>query len=266
MRSRNIKPAFFKNEVLAEQNPYLRLLYIGLWCLADKQGLIENRPKRIKAELFPYEEIDINGYLTVMQRLDHVRVFGDDTNEYLYVVNFLKHQRPHHTEITNLPDINTLNHIPFKDNGYITVKTPLSNAINPPDSLLLIPDSLNPLTDTLSCSPKVEPVVVYDEIKKVTKKVVDRSPHLKTFEEFYLAYPKKQARAVALKVWLKLQPSSEMVSKIIASVEEWKKSDKWQKDGGQFVPMPSTFLNQQRWDDEIKTTVKSKWDGCENAF
>ena len=47
-RARNIKPAFFKNELLAELDAFDRLLFIGLWCLADREGRTEDRPKRIK--------------------------------------------------------------------------------------------------------------------------------------------------------------------------------------------------------------------------
>jgi len=46
-RSRNIKPGFFRNEMLAECSPLARLLFAGLWCLADRFGRLEDRPKRI---------------------------------------------------------------------------------------------------------------------------------------------------------------------------------------------------------------------------
>lgn len=52
-RARNIKPGFFKNELLAEMPPEIRLLFMGLWCIADREGRFEERPKKIKMELFP---------------------------------------------------------------------------------------------------------------------------------------------------------------------------------------------------------------------
>ena len=48
-RARNIKPGFFANENLAECDPLARLLFAGLWCLADREGRLEDRPKRIAA-------------------------------------------------------------------------------------------------------------------------------------------------------------------------------------------------------------------------
>ena len=44
-RSRNIKPAFFKNYELADCGAYAQLLFAGLWCLADRDGLLENKPR-----------------------------------------------------------------------------------------------------------------------------------------------------------------------------------------------------------------------------
>ena len=52
-RARNIKPAFFKNETLVELPVETRLLFIGLWTLADREGRLEDRPKRIKMEIYP---------------------------------------------------------------------------------------------------------------------------------------------------------------------------------------------------------------------
>ena len=140
MRARNIKPAFFKNEELAECSLFARLLFIGLWCMADREGRLEKRPLRIKAEIFPYDSLNINGELTVLERKGFIKTYVVDGKEYLHVVNFLDHQSPHHTEVkSKLPDIS--------DGCPLTVDSPLGNGKNPPDSLIpdsLIPDSLIP--------------------------------------------------------------------------------------------------------------------------
>ena len=68
MRARNIKPGFFKNPDLADAGPAAQLLCVGLWCMADKEGRLKDQPRVIKAEVFPYYEIDINRELTVIQR------------------------------------------------------------------------------------------------------------------------------------------------------------------------------------------------------
>ena len=98
MRARNIKPGFFKNPDLADAGPAAQLLCIGLWCMADKEGRLKDQPRVIKAEVFPYYEIDVNRELTVIQRLGHIRRYEVGGIKVIEVVNFRKHQSPHHTE------------------------------------------------------------------------------------------------------------------------------------------------------------------------
>lgn len=58
MRIRTVKPEFFKDEELAELNPETRLFFIGLWCQVDREGRVEDRPRRLKAEIYPYDDFD----------------------------------------------------------------------------------------------------------------------------------------------------------------------------------------------------------------
>lgn len=62
-RSRNIKPGFFVDDELAELPALTRLLFIGLWCLADREGRLEDRPKRIKLQILPADDIDVDAAL-----------------------------------------------------------------------------------------------------------------------------------------------------------------------------------------------------------
>ena len=64
MRARNIKPGFFENEELVEISSYARLLFIGLWCLSDREGRLEDRPKKIKLKILPYDQINCDELLS----------------------------------------------------------------------------------------------------------------------------------------------------------------------------------------------------------
>ena len=97
-RARNIKPGFFANEDLAEIDPIGRLLFIGLWTLADRDGRLEDRPKRIKGELFPYDNCDINALLDDLQKYGFILRYEVDGGKYIQIVNFSKHQNPHPKE------------------------------------------------------------------------------------------------------------------------------------------------------------------------
>ena len=53
-RARNVKPGLMANERLAELPAIARLLFVYLWVLADREGRLEDRPKRIAAQALPY--------------------------------------------------------------------------------------------------------------------------------------------------------------------------------------------------------------------
>lgn len=97
MRARCIKPGFWKNEDLSECSAYARLLYIGLWGLCDWEGRTEFRAKRIKAELFPYNDgIDLAGCFLELQKYGFVTFY--ENAKYIYIPNFTRHQNPHKNE------------------------------------------------------------------------------------------------------------------------------------------------------------------------
>lgn len=68
-RARNIKPGFFDNEILGELPALTRLLFIGLWCLADREGRLQDRPKRIKKELLGYDDVTADDVDAMLQQL-----------------------------------------------------------------------------------------------------------------------------------------------------------------------------------------------------
>ena len=78
-----------------------------------------------------------------------------------------------------------------------------------------------------------------------------KSADMDGFALFWQEYPRKAAKAAALKAWQKLNPSPDLVERILAHVRDHKRSPDWLKDGGQFVPHPATFLNGRRWEDDI---------------
>lgn len=178
-RARNIKPSFFKNELLAELHAFDRLLFIGLWCLADREGRIEDRHKRIKMELFPCDTYDVDHGLNELARCNFINRYVAGGGGVIEIVNFLKHQTPHGSERdSELPDqsgVLTVNE--RNDSGYITGKKRRNNVnlpkdnvdppdktsaeqVNPPDGTseptranhpdILNPDILNPESGILN--------------------------------------------------------------------------------------------------------------------
>lgn len=83
-----------------------------------------------------------------------------------------------------------------------------------------------------------------------SKGVVDKSASDELFELFWFTYPKKVGKEAARKAWKKIKPDSFLCEQIKTSLKWQSMTDQWQKDGGQFIPNPATYLNQSRWLDQ----------------
>lgn len=94
MRIRTIKPEFFKHDVVASLDPRTRLLFIGLWCLADCKGRLEDRPKRIGVEVLPYDQdYDVDVGLAALDKHGLITRYNADGKQLIQVVSFASHQR-----------------------------------------------------------------------------------------------------------------------------------------------------------------------------
>ncbi len=227
-RSRNLKPGFFKNETLAECSPLARLLFAGLWCLADRAGRLEDRPKRIRAEVMPYDDGSVDEMLNELHQAGFILRYLVGEQRLIQVQNFAKHQNPHCREPEST--------IPAPDKHCAsTVHEQDGHRTGPADSLLLIPLTLNPLPENHLCSPSAS-------------ESADDG-----FAEFWEQYPKKVAKPAAEKAWRKIKPSNRLLADLMAGLARQKASADWQKDGGQFIPHPATWLNARRWEDEQPT-------------
>jgi hypothetical protein len=74
------------------------------------------------------------------------------------------------------------------------------------------------------------------------------------FNQFWEAYPKKVGRDAALKAWEKVKPP---IDDVIYALAWQKQTEQWSKNNGQYIPNPSTYLNQGRWKDEAP--VEELW-------
>ena len=78
------------------------------------------------------------------------------------------------------------------------------------------------------------------------------------FEQFWQSYPLKVGKLAAQKKFAKLTMSSELLEIIISQLNQAKSNPQWQKDDGQFIPHPATWLNQRRWEDETTIDMEFK--------
>ncbi|MFA5347680.1 MAG: hypothetical protein WC294_06050 [Methanoregula sp.] len=129
MRARNIKPGFFINEDLAECDPLARLLFAGLWCLADRMGRLEYRPKRIKAAILPYDNCNCEKLLTQLGQKGFITIYSVEKEIFIEINKFTTHQNCH------IKEAESTIQAPGSHGAKIILAGPLT------DSLLLIPDS-----------------------------------------------------------------------------------------------------------------------------
>jgi hypothetical protein len=102
-RARNIKPGLFKNEVLGVADPLYTLLFEGLWLLADREGRLEDRPLRIKAEVFPYRDgLDVGSMLSWLEQSGFILRYSSNGLALIQINAFTKHQSPHKNEAESI--------------------------------------------------------------------------------------------------------------------------------------------------------------------
>jgi hypothetical protein len=167
-RSRNIKPGFFLNDDLAECDPLARLLFAGLWCIADREGRLEDRPKRIKAEVLPYDNCDVDQLMNQLVKHKFILRYEVDGGQYIQIINFKKHQNPHVKEAPSIIPPPPEQDIAPNEHHTSTVQEPEQNNSFPADSLNLIPDSLINIS-TSEQSPDTQLEDKDSELKKPKK-------------------------------------------------------------------------------------------------
>lgn len=224
-RARNIKPGFFENEHLSECSAHARLLFIGLWTLADRAGRLEYRPKRIGAKLFPYEDSDIEAWVSDLEQRGFIKVYTVEGADFIEIDNFVKHQNPHPKEaFLNLP--------------------------GPPDGHEPRKNIASPEKEVASNAPSPFPLPLSLGDDPASPCPASGTKYSEEFERFWADYPNRQKKGRAYTAWKRL--SRDDRAKAHADVIERKaKHEPWLKDGGRFIPHPSTYINAKSWDDDI---------------
>lgn len=226
-KTRLLKHDFFLNEDLAALPPLTRLFFIGLWVLADREGRLEYRPGKLKAQLFPYHEANVERIVAELSGGFLVKYTAGGM-EYLQVKNFKKHQHIHPDEkISVLP-------APPLESPEIPGNPQRSQEIMHNNTYTYTYPTTYPSTTTPRKS------AVFDE---------------GAFNSFWAEYPNKTAKQAAIKAWKKIAPKDDLLVKIIGGLKRYSQS----VDGKdkQYIAHPASWLNGRRWEDEISLSGKS---------
>lgn len=224
-RARNIKPGLFKNEILGVADPFYTILFESLWVLADRDGRLEDRPLRIKAETFPYREgLDVEAMLTWLAGNGFILRYVAEGKALIQIIEFTKHQNPHRDEKKSELPAPVLH-------STCTVQVPVITQACTADSFNLIPDSLNLIPDTSRPAPK-KPAPVDDT----------------DFLEAYGLYPRRpgSSKAAALKAWRARIASGVAAQDMVAGVKRYANFIRVSGTEPNFIKMPATFFGPDR--------------------
>lgn len=76
------------------------------------------------------------------------------------------------------------------------------------------------------------------------------------FERFWEAYPKKVRKAAARRAWKAIKPDEDLTQTILKAIELAKASPQWTKSGGRFIPDPSRWIEEKRWEDQLSPALE----------
>jgi hypothetical protein len=212
-RIRTIKPDFFIDEDIAEMPPLCRIVFQGLWCQSDREGRLEDRPKRLKAQVMPHDDVDMNEVLDTIEKHGFIVRYEVGGRRLIQVRTFGKHQYPNKKEPPSTIPAPCQHETGFVPTCEGTSGMDLGNGSGEGKG------SPSPADDG-----------AFDE----------------SFDRFWDAYPRKDAKQAAEKAWRKLKPKPELVEAIVVAVTRQAKN--WRDP--QFIPLPASWLNGERWKDQ----------------
>ncbi len=233
-RIRSIKPDFFLDDEITLLPAQIQLAFIGLWCHADKSGRLEDKPRHLKAVIFPYTEIDMES--TLERLANHPKTEGQpfitrysmNGHKYIQVNSFYKHQRPHHTEKASIIPLNT----PI-DNRLL----PVTPQINQEGKEAVLKEAV------------LKEAVLKEEGTVIGKGKRKRREYPADFDLFWKIHP-KGGKDAAYKAMEKFLPDEEELNRWAKKLEVYKQTAKW-KEG--ISPNMSTWINQGYFDGEVSS-------------
>lgn len=242
MRMRSVLPALFANEELGSADGDMTVLFIGLWCIADREGRLKDRPVFINSQVFPYRSLDIDKMLGWLSLHGFIARYMVNGSSYIQVLNFRKYQKPHANE--------TPSSIPPIDFDHCTKSlAPLDETTSDNGGNGFA--SENGYKDSLSTERRRKES---DENASLSPEDWTTQDPLETLQQCFSDYPKKSGRWEALRILKtrELDPlpperrqsrADEIADKTRIMIARY--AGKPIKD----IPAMDTFVLKERWED-----------------
>lgn len=210
-RRRMIDPNFWQSEDISRLSPFARLLFIGMISNADDEGRGRANTNYLKSTIFPYDDIRVAEVDKALSEISH------NTSVVVYEVAHSRY--------------------------YAFTNWKKWQRVDKPQDSIIPPFEEHSENDSRVIPESVENDSGLKEKKRKEEKRKEINDH---FEVFWNEYPRKVAKKKAESVFLKMDVSSETFNQMLTALR--KQKAKW-KDP-KYIPHPTTWLNQERWNDE----------------
>jgi hypothetical protein len=253
---RQISTATWQDPWFEQLSPKAKLLFIYLWTneVCNQSGLFQISQRRIEFEVgFKIDD--------VISEL-HLKVEWFHSENIVWVKNFFKWQCFNSSfvqaavkSLGNIPKIIVEKFIShnlelLKKHSVDIEKIPCTQGVDtvPP-----------PCTQGVAGVPSsVTSTITITNTKDSCAKKIARG---EGFDAFWKAYPRKIGKKKALDAWIKANGSRPDTDTVVAKIKKLETSLQWTRDGGQYIPHPSTWLNRGGWDDEVNIEITDNCPG-----
>jgi hypothetical protein len=229
MRIRTIKPEFFRHENLfdaeEETGLPLRIAFVGLWCASDREGRFKWRPRTLKSEILPFDDVDFSRVLDALATRGFIVKYASETGEFGHIPTFTTHQVINNREKDSiLPD-------PLNCKGFDACLTRESRVDDAGKGERKGREGKGKEQD--SCPQADEKALLLEIWNLAPSKSRTRSSKKKVFDAWRRV--PKNARPTPLD--------------LITAIKAWASCEDWTKDGGQFAPGLHLWIKDQKWED-----------------
>lgn len=234
LRIRSIKPQFFLDSKILDLPPLARLLFIGLWCCADREGRMHYDPRELRRQVLPDETQSVfDEMFGALTAANLVRLYAVENSSYVDIPHFLAHQVPYHKEQPSI--------IPSREGsrpGKGRVKTLTRKGHDRSGAGAVIGAGAGAGEEQEGRGEEKDTPIPPSR---------SRAPVAVTggFQNAWNAYPHHQQRSkrgAAWKLWVKaeLEP---LEANVRAHIEASRAGSDWTREGGRFVPAFQAWLN-----------------------
>lgn len=222
MPNRIIKESICVSDSIDSLSWFEEVLFYRLIVNCDDYGRFDGRAAVIKSRLFPLKDsVTVKAVSDAINKLasaELVTLYVFEGKPYLYLPTWDKHQQ---------------------------VRARRSKYPEPSSDLI---------SSDIICNQMISdvPVIQSENESENESESESKSAREEAFDVFWAAYPRKVGKGAARKAFAKLPAA--VFPLLVPAVEAQKQCAQWRKNGGEYIPNPATWLNQERWEDKLPDT------------